>query len=306
MSSVAVRSGFLRVDKPVGPTSHDVVRRARKALGERRIGHAGTLDPFASGLLLLGVGPATRLTEYLGELEKEYEATVRLGTATTTCDPEGDVTTVSDGWRDLGSEALTREFAGLTGSVAQLPPRFSAKKVRGERAYRIARRGDDVELEPAQVTIHEIELVDWSPPDARIRVRCSTGTYIRAIARDLGEGLGVGAHLTELRRTRIGPFHVDDAVSPDRVDAEGTEVGGWLSPLEAMQHLPRLEVDAETATRLIHGQSPATGDVPGAEGLAEGAPTTIVSGGDLVCVGRVEGDRLRPSKVFAVLPDSSP
>ncbi|TVP57638.1 MAG: tRNA pseudouridine(55) synthase TruB [Gemmatimonadales bacterium] len=299
VTSPVSSSGFLRVDKPIGPTSHDVVRIARRALSERRVGHAGTLDPFASGLLLLGVGPATRLTEYLGDLDKSYEAVARLGTVTSTLDPEGEVVATSEDWRDVTEARLLDALESLTGSVDQLPPSYSAKKVDGERAYRKARRGETVELTPARITIHELELLSWSPPDVSFRVRCSTGTYVRAIARDLGEALGVGGHLTRLRRTGIGAFDVRDAIAVEDMERGAPLAGAWLTPLDAMAHLPRVEVDEAITTRLIHGQSPDIEEVSGSEGLDEGRPAVVVSRDELVCVGRREGDRLRPSKVFS-------
>ncbi len=299
MTSTVSRSGFLRVDKPIGPTSHDVVRIARRALSERRVGHAGTLDPFASGLLLLGVGPATRLTEYLGDLDKSYEAVARLGTVTSTLDPEGEVIATSEAWREVTESGLLDALAPLTGPIDQLPPSYSAKKVDGERAYRKARRGEAVELAPARITIHELELLDWTPPDLTFRVRCSTGTYVRAIARDLGEALGVGGHLTWLRRTRIGNFEVADAIPVGEMEGGASLSGAWLTPLEAMGHLPRLEVDEVTTARLIHGQSPDLSEVSGSEVLDEGRPAAVVGRDELICVGRREGERLRPSKVFA-------
>ena len=183
--------------------------RARRALDTRRVGHTGTLDPFASGLLLLCLGPATRLAEYLLGLDKEYLATARLGVTTDTLDREGDAVETASGWETLSSDEVRAALDELTGSISQTPPAFSAKKVKGEAAHRLARRGEAPELEPVTVTIHELELLDLDLPRVRFRVRCSSGTYVRAIARDVGEALGVGAHLTELRRTGIGTRRSD-------------------------------------------------------------------------------------------------
>ncbi|NIP58321.1 MAG: tRNA pseudouridine(55) synthase TruB, partial [Gemmatimonadetes bacterium] len=202
--------GVLPVDKPVGPTSHDVVARARRALDTGRIGHTGTLDPFASGLLLLCVGPATRLSEYLTALEKSYVAVARLGVGTDTLDPEGAVVERSDSWSELDRARIEEASASFLGRREQVPPQFSAKKVGGEAMYARARRGERVELSPIPVEIHELELLGVDLPDVRLRIRCSSGTYVRALARDLGAALGEPAHLAELRRTAVGSFRVQD------------------------------------------------------------------------------------------------
>ncbi|HUF76850.1 MAG TPA: tRNA pseudouridine(55) synthase TruB, partial [Longimicrobiales bacterium] len=183
-------NGVLPVDKPAGPTSHDIVDRARRALRTRRIGHTGTLDPFASGLLLLCVGPATRLAEYLTALPKSYEATLRLGVATTTDDAEGEPVRTSDAWKAVDESAVRTAFERQTGDILQVPPAYSAKRVAGERMYDVARRGGTVELEAVPVHVSRIELTRFEPPEVDFTVDCSSGTYIRAIARDVGEQLG--------------------------------------------------------------------------------------------------------------------
>jgi tRNA pseudouridine55 synthase len=189
-------AGILPVDKPVGPTSHDVVATARRALGMRRIGHTGTLDPFASGLLLLCVGPATRLAEYLSGLPKSYTGTMRLGVVTATDDPEGEILEVNEDWRSLRREQVDRALRSQEGARLQWPPKFSAKKIQGKRAYAIARSGGEVQPEPVPVQIYRAEVTRFDPPEVEFEVDCSTGTYIRAIARDVGKDVGVGAHLT--------------------------------------------------------------------------------------------------------------
>lgn len=281
--------GVLPVDKPEGPTSHDIVGRARRALRERRIGHTGTLDPFASGLLLLCVGPATRLSEYLTGRDKEYLARARLGVATDTLDREGTVVGESEGWRELDRAAVEGALTGFRGVILQRPPRFSAKKVGGVAAHRRTRRGEEVELAPVPVTVHELVLTGFEPPEVEFRVSCSSGTYIRALARDLGETLGVGAHLTALRRTRIGTFGLEGAVPGDFRDPVPDEA--WITPLDALSEFPRLEVDAESARRLTHGQRLA----------APGAPDGLVAvhlDGRLVAVCNSSEEVLRPEKVF--------
>jgi len=290
----ADRSGVLPVDKPEGPTSHDVVALARRALGTRRIGHTGTLDPFASGLLLLCVGRATRLAEYLVGLPKTYVATVRLGTVTDTADPTGEVIGRSEGWRDLDEETILAAFAGQLGRIRQLPPAFSAKRVRGERAYDRARRGETVELAPVEVEISRLDVLRIELPDIDFEVECSSGTYVRAIGRDVGEALGVGGHLTRLRRMKIGQHDVDAAVPVAKLDDPDAVRAAWLEPLAAVAHLPRLEVDGEALGRLRHGGAIAVhGEAPPPR-----APVAIVHRGALAAIGEVDRGRVRPRKVF--------
>jgi tRNA pseudouridine55 synthase len=287
--TLPVGGGVLPVDKPAGPTSHDIVSRARRVLHERRIGHTGTLDPFASGLMLLCVGPATRLSPYLTGADKEYLARAELGTSTDTLDREGTVTATSEAWREVAEEDVSRGLDALRGELLQIPPRFSAKKVRGEAAHRRARRGEEVDLEPVPVTVHEIELVDFSPPSVEFRVVCSSGTYIRALARDLGESLGTGAHLTALRRTRVGDFSVEGAVAGS-FDEEIPE-DAWLTPLAALSGMPPIEVDPDTARRIAQGQR-----VP-VEGLPTGWVAVHVDGRLLAVAEGIEGV-LHPRTVF--------
>ncbi len=286
--------GFvLPVDKPEGPTSHDVVAEVRRALGERRIGHTGTLDPFASGLLVLCDGPATRVAEYLSGLDKTYEATARLGVRTDTLDREGRVLEERAGWQLLGEEPVVEALERLRGDILQQPPQFSAKKVRGVRMHERARRGEHVPLEPCSVTVHDIELTMLDPPFVSFRVRCSTGTYVRALARDLGEDLGVGAHLTELRRTAVGSLDVGRAVGPGQLADEAALARARIDPLEAMAHLPRVSVDEAGASRLAHGQRLRVGEA------AAGGLVVVARGAELVAVAEIVDGLLCPRKVFA-------
>jgi tRNA pseudouridine55 synthase len=242
--------GVLVVDKPAGPTSHDVVDRARRALGTRRIGHTGTLDPFATGVLVLCVGRATRLARFLAAGEKGYRARVRLGFATTTDDltgePLGPVRPMEAGDTELG-----RALAGLVGSFDQIPPAFSARRAGGRRLYELARRGEAVARAATPVTVHALDLVSREGDTIEVDVRCSTGTYVRALARDLGERLGTGAHLVALRRTRSGAFDVAQALAADRLE----EAPGRILPLSSLlRELPAVTVGAEGRRRVAQGR----------------------------------------------------
>lgn len=288
--------GMLPVDKPAGPTSHDVVAWCRRALSTRKIGHTGTLDPFASGLLLLCVGRATRLAEYITALDKTYEAVVRLGVSTDTHDCQGTVVAESDLWRSVTQGQVEAALSGLCGVIEQVPPQFSAKKVDGEAMHRRARRGEYVELPSVSVTIHQLTLASFDPPEVELTVTCSSGTYVRAMARDLGESLGVGAHLTVLRRTAVGGFRTERAlpgselqggVTPERV------AQFWIPPAEALAHLDAVDVSADDARQLAMGQWLETeATVP------EGVPIAVREGGRLIAVAVFEDGRLRPRKVL--------
>lgn len=245
--------GILLVDKPGGVTSHDVVARARRALGTRKIGHAGTLDPMATGLLVLGVGAATRLLTFLVGLDKTYTATIRLGVTTDSDDADGAVTGEADA-SGLTRAAIEAAMLPLTGAIAQVPSTVSAIKVAGRRAYDLARAGEEVALAAREVVVSRFALEDVRTAgpavDLDVVVDCSSGTYVRALARDLGASLGVGGHLTALRRTRIGPFTVADAAA---ADALGTAT--LLGPAEAAARvLERLDVTPEEARDLRHGK----------------------------------------------------
>ncbi len=287
-------SGVLLIDKPIGPTSHDIVAIVRRSLKIRRVGHTGTLDPFASGLLLVCVGMATRISEYLLGLPKAYAATAHLGTTTETDDREGAPLNVDGAWQTVSAEAVEAALGRQRGEIMQVPPRYSAKRVGGVRAHVLARQGAEVPAVPVAVTIDRIEMTRFEPPELDLAVVCSSGTYIRSIARDLGESLGVGAHLTALRRTAIGHFSVDEALTLDRLEQAAEAL---ITPLAALAHLPRIAVsDAERAL-LSQGRR-----VPvGREGAREGAsgPIAVHDGaGGLVAIGEVDDDLLQPRKVF--------
>ncbi|GAA5151692.1 tRNA pseudouridine(55) synthase TruB [Nocardioides marinquilinus] len=250
MSATPVRPGLVVVDKPTGPTSHDVVARVRRLAGTRKVGHAGTLDPMATGVLVLGVDRATRLLGHLTLSEKAYEATIRLGETTTTDDAEGE-TTASAPVDHLTDEAVREALAAQVGEIQQRPSAVSAVKVDGRRAYQRVRDGEDVVLEPRTVTVHELTVLELALPDVRVRVRCSSGTYIRAIARDAGALLGVGGHLTALRRTAVGPFLDAEARTlDDLADDFGVVPLGDA----ARRCFPAVELSADEAVDVRHGR----------------------------------------------------
>lgn len=248
--------GILIIDKPAGITSHDVVSQVRRLLDEGRVGHAGTLDPLATGVLVLGIGKGTRLLEYLTGQEKRYRGTIRLGVTTNTYDAEGEIVEQVEGpWpaRSTVEEALTH----FRGDIDQYPPVYSAIKQGGEPLYEKARRGEDVNVEPRVVTIHALTVLAYDPPTLVIDATCSKGTYIRSLAHDIGQALDVGAHLTDLRRLSSGPFTLDDAVTLDTLANAATEGGveEFMLPLGAgLDDFPRLDMDANTARRLAYGQ----------------------------------------------------
>jgi tRNA pseudouridine55 synthase len=283
--------GVLPVDKPAGPTSHDMVSSVRRALRTRRVGHTGTLDPFASGLLLICVGPATRIAEYLSGLDKSYSATVRLGVATDTDDDTGTMLATADA-SGVRRDVVETVLAGMTGAVLQRPPAYSAKKVAGERAYAAARAGRPLELEPVPVVIHELRLTSLDGALLTLDVTCGSGTYIRAIARDLGAALGVGGHLTALRRTRVGHHDVATAVTPDQLDDGGAVRQAMIRPVDALAHLPRIELDEAQAGAVRHGR------VVRARSDARAGTVALVTDGTLLAIGEWDGEVVRPRKVF--------
>ncbi|HEX6208279.1 MAG TPA: tRNA pseudouridine(55) synthase TruB [Actinomycetota bacterium] len=275
--------GIVLVDKPKGITSHDAVDQVRRALGTRKVGHAGTLDPMATGLLVMGVGRATRLLRFLSGLEKEYEGTGRLGVETDTLDAEGEV--VREAPVAVDERALRDAMASLTGEIDQRPPAYSAVRVGGERLYRAARRGEAVEAPARRVRVETFELARYEAPELDFRVVCSSGTYVRSLVADLGARLGCGAHLTRLVRTRIGPYRIAQAAPPERVEAP--------LPIErAVVHLPRVELDEEEARAARHGRAlgPSGHDGPHAVFDADGR---------LIGVWQDEGPRARPLVVLA-------
>ncbi len=274
------------VDKPAGPTSHDVVQRVRRALGTRAVGHTGTLDPFATGLLVVLVGRATRLARFVEAQPKTYLATARLGLATDTDDRTGAPLGPPVDVAGIAEDRVVAALDALRGEQQQRPPRYSARHVDGERSYRLARRGIAAELPETPVTVHRIELVSYAPPELAFRVTVSAGTYVRALARDLGARLGVGAHLTALRREAVGVLRIEDAVPLERVDASALRPPG-----AALGHLPTRELDEPGRLAVSHGRAlPAE---PGASG-----DVVLLHAGQLVAVARADDGWLRPSVVL--------
>jgi tRNA pseudouridine55 synthase len=276
------------VDKPAGVTSHDVVHRVRRALGTRAVGHTGTLDPFATGLLVVLVGRATRLARFVESQPKTYLATARLGVRTDTDDRTGEVIGPALAAPELPEPVLAEALAAFHGAQRQRPPSYSAKHVAGERSYRLARRGEAVPLPEVTVTVHHIELVAAGGGEVTFRATVSAGTYLRAIARDLGDRLGVGGHLVALRREAIGPLRVEDAVPLERVTP------GALRPARAvLGHLPAVDLDAAARQDVLHGRA------VGAEGqVGSGAEVALLWDGELVAVAREEAGILKPAVVL--------
>jgi len=259
---VTAVDGLIIVDKPVGLTSHDVVARARRALNTRRIGHGGTLDPMATGVLVLGVGRSTRLLTYVVGTGKVYRATIRLGQATITDDAEGEV--VSSSRTPVADEAIAADLRRMVGEIDQVPSAVSAIKIKGVRSYHRVRQGEAVELPARRVTINSIEIGEirrlGEVTDVDVVVDCSSGTYIRAIARDLGTALGVGGHLTALRRTRVGQFGIEEAYTLEDLRTVPTS--------EALKRLmPIREVDEEQARVVSHGGPLPPCGMPGPYGV---------------------------------------
>ncbi|HKW11574.1 MAG TPA: tRNA pseudouridine(55) synthase TruB [Gemmatimonadaceae bacterium] len=277
--------GVLLVDKPSGMTSHDVVAIARRTLHTRRIGHTGTLDPFATGLLVLLVGRATRLAQFVDDEPKVYEATITFGVETTTDDPTGDTARIA---ALPDTEKVDRAIQALTGQIEQCPPAYSAKKVGGQRAYAAARAGAPLELRPVVVVVHEWRVRHRTPSALDVTITCGGGTYIRALARDLGRAVGSAAHLSALRRVRCGVFDVAEATSFVGGDAREQP---RLRPLRsAIAHLPTRQLDETALRRVQHGNS--------IEAEADASLVALVDAeGDLVAIARLEGRELRPCVV---------
>ncbi len=275
--------GILNLNKPSGITSRRAVDLAQRFVGKAKIGHAGTLDPLASGVLVVCVGAATRLIQYVGRMPKQYVGTFLLGRTSPTEDVDGDVTELVDPPIPT-LEQLVEATRPLTGQIQQRPPAYSALKVAGRRAYELARKGEQVELAPRPVTIHRLEVQQYEYPQLTLGVECGGGTYIRSLGRDLAESLGTGAVMSALTRTAIGGFQIDQAVDPDELTAEDW-TDRLLSPLRAVELLPQLELTAEEVQRIRNGQT-----IQSQGGSSELA--AVDSTGRLVAVLRSRGEGL--------------
>lgn len=291
-----VVSGVLVVDKPIGLTSHDVVQVIRRGTGIRRAGHTGTLDPRASGVLVVLIGPAVRLSEYVSASDKRYQATIRLGSSTDTYDSEGVITS-SASIEDITEDMFTEALGHFIGEIEQTPPPYSAVKVQGRKAYDMAREGEEFELEPRMIHVYSLDVLEWAPPEVVIDVYCSSGTYVRSLANDLGKELGTGAHLVGLRRTKSGRFTLRDAVPLRRLQ-EAFDAGNWyrflIPAAEALADWPMIELDADEVELVRHGHRiPAS---PEMKGLARG----VSQQGDLVALLEIDDEtqEWQPRKVF--------
>lgn len=291
-----VVSGVLVIDKPVGLTSHDVVQIIRRGTGIRRAGHTGTLDPRASGVLVVLIGPAVRLSEYVSASDKRYQATIRLGSSTDTYDAEGQVMSTA-AVVDISEEKFNEVLQTFVGEMEQVPPPYSAVKVRGRRAYEMAREGAEIELTPRVVHVYSLEILEWAPPEVVIDVYCSSGTYVRSLANDMGKALGTGAYLVGLRRTRSGRFTLRDAVPLRRLQ-EAFDSGNWyrflIPAAEALADWPAVELDADQVELVRHGHRVPI--QPGQTGWARG----VSQQGDLVALLQVDEatGEWQPKKVF--------
>ncbi len=307
-----VVSGVMVVDKPVGLTSHDVVQIVRRGTGIRRAGHTGTLDPRASGVLVILIGPAVRLSEFISAADKRYQATIRLGTSTDTYDSEGRIVRHAD-VSNITEEQFTELLKKYEGEIEQVPPPFSAVKVKGRKAYEHARKGEKVELKPRKIKVYSLDVLEWAPPEAVLDVYCSSGTYVRSLANDLGEELGTGAYLIGLRRTKSGRFTLRDAV-PLRQLQDAFLAGEWYRYLipaaEALADWPGIELTSEEVEKVRYGHRiPAGPDArelvdpanhPYAEEGNLGMVRAITEQGDLVAIMKYieEDNEWQPKKVF--------
>ena len=325
-SKIVFMDGIIIIDKPAGLTSHDVVARVRRILRMKRVGHTGTLDPFATGVLVVLLGRATRLAQFLSGALKEYEAVVRFGYATDTGDvtgkrkevqsPKSKVQGQEHKAEGLGLwtvDEIEAALASLRGEIEQVPPMYSAKKVRGEKLYELARRGEEIERRAARVTIHRLEIIthDGEPPryredgtcDLKLCVVCSAGTYIRVLAEEIGERLGTQAHLAALRRTRAGSFKISSAVTLDQLEERSTN-GDWasflISPEAALPELPSLHLTVEEARSARHGVGVRVDDKTSSEWLEGEQVRMLFEGAGLIAVGVYDAglQTLRPRVVI--------
>ena len=291
-------SGALVVDKPTGMTSHDVVQAVRNGTGIRRAGHTGTLDPRASGVLVVLLGPAVRLSEFISASDKRYQAIVRLGASTDTFDADGKFTRKSEAPVDVTESQFEEALKKFVGHIEQTPPPYSAVKVQGRKAYEMAREGEEVNLAPRTIDVYHLEVLEWAPPEVVIDVHCSSGTYVRSLANDLGNMLGCGGYLVGLRRTKSGRFSLRDAI-PLRKLQEAFRAGNWSQYLipaaEALADWPAIELEPEQVDAIKHGNR-----VPAAEDAKPGMVRAVSMAGELVALMELDEEtrQWKPKKVF--------
>lgn len=287
--------GFLNIDKPHGLTSHDVVGKIRRGLRVKKVGHAGTLDPLATGVLVICLGAATRLSEYMMHTRKRYSARVRLGQATTTYDREGEITAQTDDIAHIEQAAVLALLPRFTGHIQQMPPVYSAIKRDGKKLYEMARAGEDVTLTPRPVTIHELTITAWHPPHFTLDVVCAAGTYIRSLAHDIGAALGVGAHLADLRRTASGALTTESALDLNATLENPDWEHSVIPPDVALAHIPALHLDDGDIAHIAHGRRPQSTPPPVAGASIARAHD---SDGRLRAILRAERGAWLPHKVF--------
>jgi tRNA pseudouridine55 synthase len=282
--------GILVIDKPHGPTSHDVVRDIRRGLRIDKVGHTGTLDPMATGVLPLVLGKGTKLARYLTGGDKTYRATIRLGATTSTLDAEGEI--LLERPVDVDAARLDAALATLRGDIDQVPPMFSAKKIDGQKLYELARKGIEVEREAKRVSVHRLDLLEFTSPDVTVDIKCSAGTYVRVLAQDLGETLGCGAYLKSLRRLEAGPFTLEHAVELDAVlEDPGAALGRVLPLGRALVDLPRIDVTADIGRMIIAGHQLSVADLRVLDTPTFGHDEALalgVDGGDVIAVVRAQ------------------
>ena len=288
-------SGVLVVDKPVGLTSHQVVQVIRRGTRIKRAGHTGTLDPRASGVLVVLIGPAVRLSQYVSAENKRYQATIKLGQKTDTYDSEGEITGTSD--IEVTQEQFEEALKGFVGEIQQVPPPYSAVKVKGKHAYDLARKGKEVVLEPRQINVYSLDLLEWNPPEAMVDVHCSSGTYVRSLAYDMGELLGCGAYLTGLRRSKSGRFSLRDAISLRKL-TDAFETNSWYQYLipaaEALSEWPSITLNNDEIDLVRHGHRISREE--GKEGLVRAITEQV----ELVALMEYDAEtkEFAPKKVF--------
>ncbi len=295
MNSVPA-DGILNLNKPLHITSHDAVaqvrRRYQALTHSRKVGHAGTLDPLADGVLVICLGAATRLSEYMMRSRKVYRAQVTLGASTSTYDAAGEILSQSDPGQ-ITQEELEGALRQFDGEIQQIPPMYSAVKVKGKKLYELARAGKTVARNPRKVTVHSIELLSWERPVLQLEIHCGPGTYIRALAHDLGRALGVGAYLSSLRRVASGAFHISESVPLERVLKDDGWMARIVPPYLALQQYPRLTLNADEINQVRHGRF-----IPRRHEADSGLAFAFAADRQLIAILQARGDVWKPHKVF--------